>query len=78
MLSHQDYQGIHEQRESAAFPGPWNLHLIHSAVFAFSTRNAAMNIGFKLKEIQVTPCSFDRIMYAAVWFAAFSTRKFAA
>ena len=37
-----------------------------------------MKIGFKLKEIQVTPCSFDGIMHAAVWFAAFSARKFAA
>ena len=37
-----------------------------------------MNIGFKLKEIQVTPCSFDGIMHAAVLIAAFSARKFAA
>jgi hypothetical protein len=37
-----------------------------------------MNIGFKLKEIQVTPGSFDSIMHAATWFPAFRARKFTA
>jgi hypothetical protein len=37
-----------------------------------------MDIGFKLKEVQVTPGSFDGIMHVALWLAAFCTRKFAA
>jgi hypothetical protein len=37
-----------------------------------------MNIGFKLKEIQVTPSSSDGIVDAAAWFLAFRTKKFAA
>jgi len=78
MLSHQDNQGIHEQSESAAFSGPGNLNLFYSTVFAFRARNAAMDIGFELKEVQVTPGSFDRIMHPALWFAALCTRKFAA
>jgi len=78
MLSHQDDQGIHEQSESAAFSGPGNLNLFYSAVFAFRARNAAVDVGFKLKEVQVTPGSFDSIMHAAAWFAALCTRKFAA
>jgi hypothetical protein len=58
VLSHQDNHGIHEQRESATFSSPGNLDLFHSAIFAFGTRNTTMDIGFKLKEIQVTPGSF--------------------
>jgi hypothetical protein len=77
VLSHQDYHGIHEQRESAAFSGPGNLDLFHSAFFAFGARNATMNIGFKLKKVQVTPGSFDGIMHTAAWFPAFRARKFA-
>jgi hypothetical protein len=78
MLSHQDDHGIHEKRESATFSGPGNLNLFYSAVYAFSARNATMYIGLKLKEVQVTPGSFDSIMHAAAWFAAFRTRKFTA
>lgn len=37
-----------------------------------------MDIGFELKEVQVTPGSFDGIMHVALWFAAFCARKFAA
>ena len=37
-----------------------------------------MNIGFKLKKIQVTPGSFDGIVHAAAWFLAFRARKSAA
>jgi hypothetical protein len=37
-----------------------------------------MDIGFKLKEIQVTPSSSDCIVHAAAWFLAFRARKFAA
>ena len=37
-----------------------------------------MDIGFKLKEIQVTPSSSDCIVHAAFRFAAICTRKFAA
>jgi len=37
-----------------------------------------MDIGFKLKEIQVTPGSFDCIVHASAWFLAFRARKFAA
>ena len=37
-----------------------------------------MDIGFKLKEVQMAPGSFDSIMHAATWIAAFRTRKFAA
>ena len=29
-----------------------------------------MDIGFELKEVQVTPGSFDGIMHVALWFAA--------
>jgi hypothetical protein len=78
MLSHQDDQRIQKQSESAAFSRPRNLNLFYSAVFAFCPRNAAMDIGFKLKEVQVTPGSFDSIMHIALWLAAFCTRKFAA
>jgi hypothetical protein len=78
VLSHQDNHGIHEQRESATFSSPGNLDLFNSAIFAFGTRNATMDIGFKLKEIQVTPSSSDCIVHAAAWFLAFRARKFAA
>jgi len=37
-----------------------------------------MDIGFKLKKVQMPPGSFDSIMHAATWIAAFRTRKFAA
>jgi len=37
-----------------------------------------MDIGFKLKKIQVTPGSFDGIMHATAWLPAFHARKFAA
>jgi len=37
-----------------------------------------MDIGFKLKEVQVTPGSFDGIMHVALGLAAFCARKFAA
>jgi hypothetical protein len=37
-----------------------------------------MDIGLKLKEIQVTPSSSDCIVHAAAWFLAFRARKFAA
>ena len=37
-----------------------------------------MDIGFELKEVQVTPGSLDRIMHVALWFAAFWAREFAA
>ena len=37
-----------------------------------------MDIGFELKEVQMSPGSFYSIMHAAAWFAAFRTRKFAA
>jgi hypothetical protein len=78
MLSHQDNQRIHEQSEPAAFSGPGNLELFYSAVFAFRARNAAVDVGFELKEVQVTPGSIDSIMHVAFWFAAFCARKFAA
>src|SRR5664280_3523801 len=78
MLSHQDYHGIHEQSESAAFSGPGNLNLFYSTVFTFRARNAAVDIGFELKEVQMTPGSFDSIMHATHRFAALCTRKFAA
>lgn len=75
VLSHQDDHGIHEQRESATFSSPGNLDLFHSAIFAFGARNTTMNVGFKLKKIQVTPGSFNGIMHAAAWFPAFRARK---
>jgi len=37
-----------------------------------------MDVGFKLKKVQVTPGSFDGIMHVALRFAAFCARKFAA
>jgi hypothetical protein len=37
-----------------------------------------MDIGLKLKEIQVTPGSFDSIMHAATWFTTLRTRIFTA
>jgi hypothetical protein len=78
MLSHQDDQGIHEQRELAIFSSPGNLHMFYSAVCAFCARDATVDIGLKLKKVQVTPGSFESIMCVAAWFAAFRARKFAA
>jgi len=37
-----------------------------------------MDIGLKLKKVQVTPGSFDNIMHAAAWFPALRTKKFTA
>jgi hypothetical protein len=37
-----------------------------------------VDIGLKLKEVQMTPGSFDSIMHIAVWFAAFRTSEFTA
>jgi hypothetical protein len=37
-----------------------------------------VDVGLKLKKVQVTPGSFDSIMHAAAWFPALRTRKFAA
>jgi hypothetical protein len=37
-----------------------------------------MDIGFELKEVQVSPGSFDSIMHAAARLAALCTWKFAA
>jgi len=56
---------------------PGCISLFYPAVFAFCARNAAMDIGFELKEVQVTPCSFDGIMHVALWFTAFCAGKFA-
>ncbi len=37
-----------------------------------------MDIGLKLKKVQVTPGSFESIMHVAAWFTAFCARKFTA
>ena len=75
VLSHKDYQRIHEQSENAALSSPGNLRLLHSAVFTDSAKDTTMDIGFKLKEVQMPPGSFDCIMHVATWIAAFSTRN---
>src|SRR5512139_34376 len=78
VLSHQDYQRVHEQSEAATSPSPGNLCLLYSTLFTSSTRNTTVDISFKLEKVQMTPGSLDSIMYAATWFAAFRTSKLAA
>jgi hypothetical protein len=62
VLGHQHNQGIHQQSEPAALPCPGYFDLFNTAFLAFRARDTTVQVGFKLKEIQVTPSSLDCIM----------------
>ena len=75
---HQD-QGLEQDREAAARPRPWRLHLPNAVALALDARQLGMDQGPVLKEVQVAPALVlgvvDRAGIPAGWTGKRALRR---